>query len=84
MTDPPTTYTLHGEMAPVEALELAITIMEEKAEPDRLLVKMIELHPGAGADRHALHRYRRYLKAIDRLKAIKRDYQNQITREEKT
>ena len=84
MTDPLPTYTLDGEMNLVEALDLAISLIEEKAAPDLLLVKMIERHPGAGADRHALHRYRRYLKAIDRLKAIKRDYQSQITREEKT
>ncbi|NJO00078.1 MAG: hypothetical protein HC875_41175 [Anaerolineales bacterium] len=44
MTDPAPTYTLNGELNPVEALDLAISIMEEKAEPDRLLVKMIELH----------------------------------------
>ncbi|NJN95667.1 MAG: hypothetical protein HC875_16930, partial [Anaerolineales bacterium] len=46
--DPAPTYTLNGELNPVEALDLAISIMEEKAEPDRLLVKMIELHPALG------------------------------------
>jgi hypothetical protein len=71
-TDPALTYTLHGELTPGEALDRAINIIREKAEPDRLLVKMIELHPGADVDRHALARYRRYLKAIDQLQQLKR------------
>lgn len=75
MTDPAQTYTHHGEMTPAEALDLAINLLREKSEPDRLLAKMIELHPSADVDRHALARYRRYLKAIDRLQQLKRDHQ---------
>ncbi|GIK42375.1 MAG: hypothetical protein BroJett011_62080 [Chloroflexota bacterium] len=79
MTDPALTYTLNGEMTPAEALDLAITLLREKSEPDRLMAKMIELHPGADVDRHALVRYRRCLKAIDRLQQLKREHTSKET-----
>jgi len=71
--DPALTYTLNGAMTPAEALDLAINIIREKAEPDRLLLKILDKHPAADVDRHALARYRRLLKTIELLSQLKRE-----------
>lgn len=55
-----------------EAIDLAITLIREKAECDKPLVRLAELKPDY-ADRHAVLRFKRFHEAITILENVKRE-----------
>lgn len=58
-----------------EALDLAIELIRQKSECDRLIVRMSQIYP-QHADRHAKLRLKRFDKAIEVLQGLRRERVN--------